>query len=385
MRTPIPYARQNIDDEDIQTVIEILKSDWLTQGPVVPEFEQACSQYVKANYGVAVSSATAALHLSCLALGVGPGDRLWTSPNTFVASSNCALYCGAQVDFVDIDKDTYNFSVDAFEEKLKIAAKANKLPKVIVPVHFAGQSCDMKAIKELADQYEIKIIEDASHAIGGRYLDNAIGSCQYSDITVFSFHPVKIITTAEGGLALTNSEKLQNKLALLRSHGVTRDQQHLTKTSEGPWYYQQIELGFNYRLTDLQAGIGLSQLKKIDTFIARRNQIAKRYDEELKDLPVITPWQSRDCYNAYHLYTIELKQHDRKEIFEQLRQKQIGVNVHYIPVHTQPYYESLGFKIGDFPNAERYYARTISLPMYYSLSQEQQSFVIDTLTQILAS
>ncbi|MGE3319780.1 MAG: UDP-4-amino-4,6-dideoxy-N-acetyl-beta-L-altrosamine transaminase [Candidatus Berkiella sp.] len=385
MRTLIPYARQNIDDEDIQTVVEILQSDWLTQGPVVPEFEQACSQYVKANYGVAVSSATAALHLSCLALGVGPGDRIWTSPNTFVASSNCALYCGAQVDFVDIDKDTYNFSVDAFEEKLKIAEKANKLPKVVVPVHFAGQSCDMKAIKALADQYEIKIIEDASHAIGGRYLDNAIGSCQYSDITVFSFHPVKIITTAEGGLALTNSEKLQNKLGLLRSHGITRDQLHLTKTSEGPWYYQQIELGFNYRLTDLQAGIGLSQLKKIDTFIAKRNQIAKRYDEELKDLPVITPWQSKNCYNAYHLYTIELKQHDRKEIFEQLRQKQIGVNVHYIPVHTQPYYQSLGFKIGDFPNAERYYARTISLPMYYSLSQEQQSFVIDTLTQILAS
>lgn len=387
MKKSIPYARQNIEDDDIQAVIDILKSDWLTQGPVLLNFEDAFCQYTNAKYSMAVNSATAALHLACLALELGPGDRLWTSPNTFVASSNCALYCGAEVDFVDIDEKTYNFSAEAFEEKLRKSARINQLPKVIVPVHFAGQSCDMKRIKALADQYEIKIIEDASHAVGGRYLNEPIGSCAYSDITVFSFHPVKIMTTGEGGMALTNNVKLMERMKLLRSHGVTRDEKWMTHESEGAWYYQQLDLGFNYRMCDIQAGLGISQLKKVDHFVSKRNVIAKQYDEALKALPITLPPQSPDAYNAFHLYPILLNSNDplldRKSVFNQLREAGIAVNVHYIPVHTQPFYQKMGFKLGDFPVAERYYAHEISLPIFYDLSQEDQVYVIETLYKII--
>lgn len=383
----IPYARQAINDDDINSVIEILKSDWLTTGPAIEAFEQACATYCQARYAIALSNATAGLHLACLALHLGSGDILWTTPNTFVASSNCALYCGAKVDFVDIDPKTYNFSAEKFAEKLKIAKQNNALPKVIVVTHFAGQSCDMKAIKQLADQFNIKIIEDASHAIGGKYLDKPIGNCQYSDITIFSFHPVKIITTGEGGMVLTNSDQIKNKIQLLRTHGITRDPKAMVSPSQGAWYYQQIDLGYNYRITDFQAALGLSQLKRIDSFIQRRHQLAEQYHRLLQDLPLIMPWQGKENYSSYHLFPIQLELEKipltRKQVFDQLRQANIGVNVLYIPVHTQPYYQNLGFKPGDFPVAEAYYGRTISLPIYYSLSDQEQLYVTQTLKDIL--
>lgn len=386
MKNFIPYGRQDIDADDINTVVQILKSDWLTQGPVIDEFEQATASMCHAKFAIAVTSATAALHLACLALDLGPGDILWTTPNTFVASSNCALYCGASVDFVDIDEKTYNLSVLALEEKLKWAKAHNKLPKVLVVVHFAGQSCDMKAIKTLIEPYGIKLIEDASHAIGGSYQNTKVGSCAYSDIAIFSFHPVKIITTGEGGMLLTNSEELKKKLQLLRSHGITRDPQMMVGESDGAWYYQQIDLGFNYRITDIQAGLGLSQLKKIDSFVQRRRELAAQYDQLLAALPVITPWQSPDCISAYHLYPIQIKQEaetTRKAVFDALREAKIGVNVHYIPVHTQPYYQQLGFKKGAFPIAESYYERAISLPLHYRLTDSEQSYIVNTLSHIL--
>ena len=382
----IPYGKQNINQADIDSVVNVLQSEFLTQGPQVPLFEKTVSEYCGVKYGVAVNSATSALHIACLALGLGEGDYFWTSPNTFVASANCGLYCGAKVDFVDIDSKTYNLSTKELEKKLIQAKQDNKLPKIVIPVHFAGQSCDMKKIHSLGKEYGFKIIEDASHAIGGKYLDQSIGCCQYSDITVFSFHPVKIITTAEGGLATTNNKELSEHMQLFRSHGVTRDPELMIKKAEGGWHYQQVELGFNYRMTELQAALGVSQMKRLDEFVALRHQRQKRYDELLKNLPVVVPYQDMDSYSALHLYPIQIKtdkvKNTRKEIFEALRKNDIGVNVHYIPVHTQPYYENIGFKKGCYPNSEAYYDDTISIPLFSQMSVIQQDMVVKNLKKI---
>ncbi|MDO8305837.1 UDP-4-amino-4,6-dideoxy-N-acetyl-beta-L-altrosamine transaminase [Herminiimonas sp.] len=380
----IPYGRQDISEADIQAVAAVLRSDFLTQGPVVPAFEKAVADYCGARHAIAVNSATSALHIACLALGVGSGDYVWTSPITFVASANCARYCGAEVDFVDIDPRTYNMSVARLEEKLVQAAEVGKLPKVVIPVHLCGQPCEMEAIHALSLKYGFRIIEDASHAIGGRYKGKAIGNGRYSDITVFSFHPVKIITTGEGGMALTNDPELHNHMARLRSHGVTRDPAEMTQAPDGPWYYQQIELGFNYRMTDIQAALGLSQMQRLDDFVATRHALAKNYNELFKKCPVSIPWQHGDSYSGLHLYVVRLKLEEIKashrEVFERLRVAGIGVNLHYIPVYRQPYYAKLGFNPGDFPEAERYYAEAISLPMYPALTKEQQAEVVQRLT-----
>ena len=383
----IPYGKQDINQSDIDAVINVLKSDFLTQGPKVPLFEKTVADYCDSKYGVAVNSATSALHIACLALDLGKDDYLWTSPNTFVASANCGLYCGAKVDFVDINPKTYNLSSKELEIKLIQAKKDNNLPKIVIPVHFAGQSCDMKKIHSLSREYGFKIIEDASHAIGGKYLDKPIGGCQYSDITVFSFHPVKIITTAEGGLATTNDKKLSERMQLFRSHGVTRDPELMTKEADGEWYYQQVELGFNYRMTELQAALGVSQMRRLDEFIVKRHKLQERYDLLLEDLPIIKPYQDKDSYSALHLYPIKIQvnkvKNTKKEIFEALRKNGISVSVHYIPVHTQPYYENIGFKKGCYPNAESYYQRSISIPLYFGLTLEQQDKVIESLKQVL--
>jgi UDP-4-amino-4,6-dideoxy-N-acetyl-beta-L-altrosamine transaminase len=384
----IPYGRQDISQADIDAVVDVLRSDYLTQGPMVPRFEQVVAQHVGASHALAVNSATSALHIACLALELGPGDHLWTTPVTFVASANCALYCGAQVDFVDIDPQTYNLCPQALERKLEQAKRDGKLPKVVVPVHLCGQPCNMQAIHALARRFGFKIIEDASHAIGGRYQGEFIGNCRYSDITVFSFHPVKIITTAEGGMALTNDSRLADKMALLRSHGITRDPAQMTHEADGPWYYQQIDLGFNYRMTELQAALGVSQMERLDQFVARRHQLARRYDALLSGFPVTIPWQHPDSYSGLHLYVIRLQLGETSKshrlVFEALRELGIGVNLHYIPVHTQPYYERMGFKIGDFPQAESYYAEAISLPMFQTMSDEQQDCVISALQEALS-
>lgn len=383
----IPYGKQNINQADVDAVVDVLKSDFLTQGPQVPAFEKSVAQLVGAQHALAVNSATSALHIACLALGLGKGDLLWTSPITFVASSNCALYCGADVDFVDIDSQTYNMSISALKLKLEQAKKDNKLPKIVVPVHLCGQPCDMAKIYALSQEYGFKIIEDASHAIGGKYQGTYVGAGQYSDITIFSFHPVKIVTTAEGGMALTNDAQLAQKMDLLRSHGVTRNQDLMSKEPEGPWYYQQVDLGFNYRMTELQAALGVSQMHRLEQFVAKRHDIAKVYNKILQDLPVVLPYQLPETYSGLHLYVIRLKLDEisktRKEVFELLREKGIGVNVHYIPVHTQPYYENIGFKQGDFPEAESYYASAISLPMYPDLTQMQIEYIYQTLKEIL--
>ena len=382
----IPYGRQDINQQDIEEVITVLRSDWLTQGPKVPEFERAVATYCGAKHAVAVNSATSALHIACLALGLGEGDYLWTSPNTFVASANCALYCGASVDFVDIDPRTYNMSVTVLEEKLLFAEKQGKLPKIVVPVHFAGQSCEMVAIKSLAKKYGFFLLEDASHAIGGKYRDEPIGTCRYSDITVFSFHPVKIITTGEGGMALTNNSELAERMARLRTHGITRDTALMTEEPHGPWYYQQIELGFNYRMTDIQAALGGSQLQRLDDFILRRHEIAERYNTAFECVPLTCPWQHDDCFSAYHLYVVRLQnQHNMSssEVFEQLRTNGIGVNIHYIPVHTQPFYKKLGFTGGDFPEAESYYQEAVTLPIFPILTEAMQLDVIQKLKRIV--
>ena len=381
----IPYGRQDITPEDIAAVEAVLRSDFLTQGPAIPGFEQALAAYCGAARGVAVCNATAALHMACLALGLGPGDRLWTSPNTFVASANCGLYCGAEVDFVDTDPLTYNMSVAALEAKLVAAAAENRLPKVVIPVHFAGQSCEMREIHALGQKYGFRIIEDASHAVGATYLGEPVGNCRYSDITIFSFHPVKIITTGEGGMALTNDPALAGHMERLRSHGITREPALMESETEGPWYYQQIELGYNFRITDMQAALGHAQLQRLDDYVVRRHAIAARYDTALTDLPLTTPHQHPDSRSALHLYPIRL--HDasrRREVFEGLRAAGIGVNVHYIPVHTQPHYRRLGFRPGDFPEAERYYAGAISLPMFPTLTVGQQDEVIAALKGVLA-
>lgn len=383
----IPYGRQKISEEDIQAVIEVLRSDYLTQGPAVPKFEQAVIEYVDVNYAVAVNSGTSALHVACLALGLSEGDWLWTSPITFVASANCGLYCGAQVDFVDIDQQTFNMSVAALEEKLIKAEQLGTLPKIIIPVHFAGQSCDMKEISRLAKHYGFFVIEDACHAIGGKYQGQLVGHCQYSDITVYSFHPVKIITTAEGGMAVTQQQYLAEKMRKLRSHGVTRNANEMTHKADGAWYYQQTELGFNYRMTDLQAALGLSQLAKINEFIQKRYTLKSRYDSLMAALPITTQHQCQESISALHLYPvqIDLTQTSKtfSQVFDFLRENGIGVNVHYIPVYTQPYYKQFGFKSGDFPNAEDYYTKTLSLPFYYALSFEEQDKVINVLHEAL--
>lgn len=383
----IPYGQQDINEEDIKAVVDVLKSTHLTQGPAVPKFEQAVIRHCNAKHAVATNSATSALHIACLALGLGQGDWLWTSPNTFVASANCGLYCGARVDFVDIDPRTYNMCPKALEEKLKNAAQKGTLPKIVVPVHFSGQSCNMRAIHALAKEYGFKIIEDASHAIGGKYLSEPIGNCRYSDITVFSFHPVKIITSAEGGMAVTNDDKLAEKLALLRSHGITRTPSLMTKPMEGSWYYQQVDLGFNYRMTDLQGALGASQMDRLVRYVALRHELAKRYDNLLKELPVTTPWQDKGSYSAYHLYVIRLKLNEitpsHVEVFEALRAKEIMVNLHYIPVHTQPYYEDMGFKVGDFPEAEKYYSEAISIPLFPTLTYSEQDYVVEALKEAM--
>lgn len=378
----IPYGRQDVSEADVRAVIEVLRSDFLTQGPTVPRFEAALTGYVGAAHAVATNSATSALHIACVALGLGPGDLLWTVPNTFVASANCGRYCGADVDFVDIDPHTYNLSAERLAEKL---AQAGRLPQVVVPVHLCGQSCDMAAIGDLARRYGFRVIEDASHAIGGHYRGVPVGNCAHSDITVFSFHPVKIVTTAEGGMALTNDTVLARRMERLRSHGITRDPAEMTHAPDGPWYYQQIELGWNYRMTDMQAALGLSQMIRLDDYVASRHTIARRYDRELASLPLTTPWQHPDTYSALHLYPIRLHDHARhRAVFEALRAAGIGVNLHYIPVHLQPYYRALGFAEGDFPEAEAYYRSAISLPMYPTLTEEQQSEVIATLRRVLA-
>jgi UDP-4-amino-4,6-dideoxy-N-acetyl-beta-L-altrosamine transaminase len=379
----IPYGRQDISESDIQAVIEVLKSDFLTQGPIVPAFEKAVSDYCNANHAFAVNSATSALHIACLALGVGKGDLVWTSPITFVASANCALYCGADVDFVDIDAASYNMSVSFLEEKLNHAEKTGRLPKVVIPVHLAGQSCEMDKIHALGQKYGFRIIEDASHAIGGNYRNKKIGSCQYSDITVFSFHPVKIITTGEGGMCLTNDPQLAISLNRYRSHGIVRHPSEMTHVPDGPWYYQQIELGYNYRMTDIQAALGLSQMKRLDEFVAVRHDIAARYNELLQEDWLELPWQHPDSYSALHLYIIRVKKNKRgishRQLFEKLRNAGILVNLHYIPVFKHPYYEAIGFNADSYPQAESYYSEAISIPMFASLTEEEQQFVADII------
>ena len=382
----IPYGKQNISSEDIEAVVEVLKSDYLTQGPVVPEFEKAISSYCGAKYAVAVNSATSALHIACLALGVGLGDLVWTSAITFVASANCALYCGAEVEFVDISSESYNISIQRLTDKLEAAKKSGRLPKVVIPVHLAGQSCDMRAIHALSKKYGFRIIEDASHAIGGKYLEERIGGCQYSDITVFSFHPVKIITTGEGGIALTNDQNLIKKMARLRSHGITRYPEEMTHAPDGPWYYQQIELGFNYRMTDIHAALGLSQLGRLDKFVSERHAIAERYGQLLSKSQIKLPQQDPQSRSAWHLYIVRVPESsgdlNRDAAFENLRSGGVGVNLHHIPVYRQPYYERMGFQKKDYPNAESYYSEAISLPIYPGLTVEEQKVVVRLLTGV---
>jgi UDP-4-amino-4,6-dideoxy-N-acetyl-beta-L-altrosamine transaminase len=383
----IPYGRQSLDQADIDAVVEVLKSDWLTQGPTIERFEAAMAERCEAGFGVAVCNATAALHIACLAAGLGEGDWLWTSPNTFLASANCGRYCGADVDFVDIDPLTWNLDVNALKHKLESAEREGKLPKVLVAVAFSGQSCDMRAIAELSRRYGFVVIEDASHAVGARYAGRPVGCGEYADMTVFSFHPVKIVTTGEGGLVLTNSPERAEHLRRLRSHGMTRDPAQMDAPSHGPWYYQQVELGFNYRITDMQAALGLSQLNKLDGFLARRRQLVARYQVLLADLPLTLPTPQPEAESAWHLYVVRLQterlQHSHRQIFEGLRAAGIGVNVHYIPVHLQPYYRDLGFAAGDFPQAEAYYAQAISLPLFPAMTDKQQDFVVDQLRRLL--
>jgi UDP-4-amino-4,6-dideoxy-N-acetyl-beta-L-altrosamine transaminase len=380
----IPYGLQDISQNDIDAVTAVLRSDFLTQGPAVPRFEAAVADWAGAKHGVAVNSATSALHIACLALDLKPGDRLWTSPITFVASANCGLYCGATVDFVDIDPATYNMSPARLEEKLSAAKGTGTLPKVIVPVHMCGQSCDMEAIGGLARAYGVAVIEDASHAIGGRWQDAPVGNCAHSDITVFSFHPVKIITTAEGGLATTNNQDLAARMERFRSHGITRDPALMTHAPDGPWYYQQIDLGLNYRMTEIQAALGLSQMDRLAQFVAQRHSLAERYDAAFANLPLTIPWRHPDSYSAFHLYIIALDDPTRhRSTFEALRSQEIGVNLHYIPVHLQPYYSKLGFAPGDFPASEDYYSRAISIPLFATMTEAQQDEVIAALKSAL--
>ncbi len=384
----IPYGRQSITPDDIDAVVRVLQSDFLTQGPVVPAFERSVADHCGVEHAVAVNSATSALHIACLALGLGPGDELWTTPVSFVASANCGLYCGARVDFVDVDPVSVNMSVDALEGKLVEAAREGRSPKIVVPVHLSGQPCDMKRIRELSFEYGFKVIEDASHAIGATYLNTVVGDCAYSDVTVFSFHPVKIITTGEGGMALTRDADVARLMQLLRSHGITRDPASMTEPPHGGWYYQQIGLGFNYRLTDIQAALGVSQMHRLQVMLERRRQLADGYDKMLSALPIQLPQRVNDRSSAWHLYVVRLTDAckvSRATVFQRLRDAGIGVNVHYIPIHLQPYFQNLGFQSGDFPNSEEYYRRAITLPIFPSMSDEQQQLVVSELSRALRS
>jgi UDP-4-amino-4,6-dideoxy-N-acetyl-beta-L-altrosamine transaminase len=384
----IPYGRQDISEADIQAVVAVLRSDWLTQGPAVPAFEAAMARRSGARHAIAANSATSALHLACMAFGVGPGDRVWTSAITFVASANCARYCGAEVDLVDIDPRTYNMSAEALAAKLEAAQRAGRLPKVVIPVHLCGQSCDMAAIHALGVRYGFRIIEDASHAVGGSYQGRPVGDCRFSDIAVFSFHPVKIITSAEGGMAMTNDDGLARRMQILRTHGITREASEMSHAPDGAWYYEQIDLGFNYRMTDVQAALGLSQMARLNEFRERRHALARRYDALLEKLPITTPWQHPDTVSGLHLYVVRLKldaiRRTHREVFDALRAADIGVNVHYIPVYRQPYYERMGLRTDNFPQAERYYAEAISLPMFPGLTEEQQDNVVRAVGEACA-
>jgi UDP-4-amino-4,6-dideoxy-N-acetyl-beta-L-altrosamine transaminase len=389
MKKMIPYGRQEISEADIEAVVAVLRSDFLTQGPTVPRFEAAVARYCGAKFAVATNSATSALHVACMALDVGPGDWVWTSPTTFVASANCALYCGARVDFVDIDPATANMNVERLAEKLAEARRTGLLPKVVIPVHLCGESCDMAAIGALAQEYGFRIIEDASHGIGGRYRGDPVGACRYSDITVFSFHPVKIVTTGEGGMALTNDAELLDRLQRHRSHGITSDRAHmLPRPADEIWNYQQVHLGYNYRMTDIQAALGLSQMDRLDAYVERRREIAARYDAAFAVLPVVTLQQHPDSWSSYHLYPIRVRESlcgkTQRQIYDALWKADIAVNLHYIPVHRQPYYEAMGFQAGYCPQAELYHRETISLPMYPGLGDEQQAYVIAALREALA-
>jgi UDP-4-amino-4,6-dideoxy-N-acetyl-beta-L-altrosamine transaminase len=396
----IPYGRQDVTDADVDAVVGILRSDFLTQGPTVPRFERAVAVRVGAQHAVAVNSATSALHIGCMALGLGPGDRLWTVPNSFVASANCGRYCSADVDFVDIDPGTWNMSIPGLEKKLREAKASGRLPKVVVPVHFAGQPTEQEAIWGLAKDYGFAVLEDASHSIGASRKAEPVGSCRWSDITVFSFHPVKIITTAEGGMALTNDPAIADRMALLRSHGITRDPGRFTiaagadgRRSVGaaanppPWHYEQQVLGFNYRMTDIQAALGLSQLERLKGYVERRNELARRYDNLLNRSVLQLPMVHPDCVSAYHLYVVRLMpgalRKGRRRVFEELRQLGIGVNVHYTPIHLQPYYRELGFIAGQYPEAEAYGDTAITLPLYPRLTDRQQDQVVSVLNQVL--
>jgi UDP-4-amino-4,6-dideoxy-N-acetyl-beta-L-altrosamine transaminase len=384
----IPYGKQDISEADIQAVVNVLRSDWLTQGPAVPAFEKAVADYCGARHAVAANSGTSALHLACMALGVGPGDCVWTSAITFAASANCALYCGARADFVDIDPRSYNMSVEALARKLEQAKRAGALPKAVIPVHLSGQPCDMQAIHALREWYGFRIVEDASHAIGARYRGDPIGNCRHSDIAVFSFHPVKVVTTAEGGLATTNDAALARRMQLLRTHGITRDAGEMAREPDGPWYYEQTALGFNYRMTDAQAALGSSQMRRVDEFVAARNRIAARYDSLLAGLPVRTPWRHSEVLSAWHLYIVRLKRNEirktHREVFEAMRRSGIGVNLHYIPVYRHPYYAKLGASGAECPEAERYYAEAITLPLYPALTEAQQEGVVRALREACA-
>ena len=383
----IYYGRQDINEADIQAVESVLRSDFLTQGPAIERFERRVADYCGAKYAVAVCNATAALHIACLAAGLGKGDVLWTTPITFVASANCALYCGGDIDFVDIDAKTYNMSADLLEKKLRTAKAEGKLPKMVIPVHLAGQSCDMRRIRALADEYGFAITEDASHAVGADYLDTKVGSCVFSDMTVFSFHPVKIVTTGEGGMVLTNDTALYEKLRLYRSHGITRDPKYMTHESDGPWYYQQIALGFNYRMTDMQAALGCSQMDRLDEFVARRRALAARYDTLLQGLPVVTPYVMTEAHPSWHIYIIRINHEQigktKQQVFEEMKKRGIALNLHYIPVHRQPYYEKLGFYRGDFLQSEKYYEEAFTLPLFYELTDEQQNYIVESLRNVL--
>jgi len=370
----IPYGRQDIDQADIEAVVAALRSDWLTTGPAVERFEQAVARRCGAAHAVAVANGTVSLHLACRALGLGPGDTLWTTPNTFVASANCALYCGADVDFVDIDPRSYNMDAGLLEEKLK---QAKKPPKIVVPVHFAGQPCDMRAIGALAKKYGFAVIEDASHAVGASYLGEPVGNCRFSDLVSFSFHPVKIVTSAEGGMLLAQREELARHLRQLRHHGINREK----SKSEGGWYYEQVDLGYNYRLTDLHCALGESQIRRLDAFLARRRELAARYDRLLAELPLTRPWQHADGQSAWHLYVVQVE--ERRKVYDAMRAADIGVNVHYIPVHLHPHYRALGFKPGDFPHAEAYYARALTLPLFPRMSDGDQDRVVAALAKAL--
>ena len=381
------YGKQNINEEDIREVENVLRSDFLTQGPAIERFEKRVAEYCGAKHAVAVTNATSALHIACLAAGLGPGDVLWTSPITFVASANCGRYCGADVEFVDIDAKTYNMSMTALEEKLRQAEVKGRLPKVVVPVHLAGQSCDMKRIHELATAYGFTVLEDASHAVGAEYLGGKVGSCEFSDMAVFSFHPVKIITTGEGGMVLTNSKELYEKLTLYRSHGITRESAFMTHESDGPWYYQQINLGFNFRMTDIQAALGCSQMQRLDEFVARRGHLAARYDKLLEGLPLVTPYVQHDAVPSWHIYVVRVDfsrvKKTKQEIFDEMKERGVMLNLHYIPVHTQPYYEQLGHKPEECPEAMKYYEEAMTLPLYYDLTDEQQGNIVAMLGEVL--